>query len=69
MKPFREPNMIKPVIKVALEVADEYLNGSAYEAVDVFTRLRAAICLAEEAGLSTQDLLEKELLVQSYGQR
>lgn len=68
-KPFREPSAVKPAIKVALEVADEYVECKKQnvtppiELVDVVTRLRAAICLAEDAGLSTHALVEKELLL------
>jgi hypothetical protein len=72
-KHFREASAVKPVIKTALEVADERINYrkenlcGPHELVDVLTRLRAAICLAEDAGLSTQALLEKELLVMLHG--
>ena len=71
-KPFREPAQVKPVIKTALEVADEHIKYladnlvSPYQTVDVNTRLRAAICLAEDAGLSTHALVEKELMIKVY---
>lgn len=64
-KPSREPALINPVIAVALEVANEHIEHKMYDVVDVTTRLRAAMCLAEEAGLSTQALVEKEQQV--YG--
>lgn len=68
---------MKPVIKVALEVADSYIsycktNAKAEgwqpqdELIDVLTRLRAAICLAEDAGLSTHALIEQELKIKLY---
>lgn len=69
-KPTREPAAVKPIIKVALEVADEHIEHlasysvSPYETVDVNTRLRAAICLAEDAGLSTHSLVERELKIE-----
>lgn len=74
-KPTREPAAVKPVIKVAIEVAEEHIehlaNGtpSPYQPVDVATRLRAAICLAEDAGLSTHTLVERELKIKVYEQR
>ena len=74
-KPAREPSAVKPVIKTALEVADEHIRYlfhnlvSPYETVDVNTRLRAAICLAEDAGLSTSALVEKELKIKVYEKR
>jgi len=66
-KPFREASAVKPVIKVALEVADEQFEALSnnqtrpYEMIDVLTRLRSAICLAGDADLSAQALVEREL--------
>lgn len=73
-KPFREPAAVKPVIKVAIAVAEEYIEHLANKttppcaSVDVRTRLRAAICLAEDAGLSTHALVEQELKIKVYEQ-
>ena len=66
-KATREAALVKPVVKVALEVADEHFEAlsqgqqSPYATIDVVTRLRAAICLATEADLSTHALVEREL--------
>lgn len=56
MKPFREPALVKPVIKTALKVAEEHTDSR----IDILTRLRAAICLATEAGLDIDELLKAE---------
>lgn len=67
MKPFREASAVKPVIKVALEVADEQFDAlsahqpAPYNMIDVLTRLRAAICLAGDADISVHPLVEREL--------
>lgn len=71
-KPLREASAVKPVIKVALEVADEHFDAlaagrqSPYAPIDVATRLRAAICFATDADLSTHALVEHELKIKLF---
>jgi hypothetical protein len=52
-KPFRDPALVKPVIKVAIDALKEHEFPLKPEdsPVDIITRLRAARCLAYEAGL------------------
>lgn len=65
-KPLRDQSLVKPVMKVAVEVAEEYIDGVHYETIDVLTRLRAAINFGNEAGLSVCKLEELESRI--YGQ-
>lgn len=51
-KPFRDPALVKPVVEVAIATLKEleFPNVS----IDTVTRLRAARCLAYEAGLNKE---------------
>lgn len=53
-KPFRDPALVKPVVAVAIKTLKEHDFPLTPEdsPVDIITRLRAARCLAYEAGLN-----------------
>lgn len=70
MKHPREASAVKPVIETAKKVAEAFLcpflmADQRPEPVDVVTRLRAAICLGEEAGLNIDRLMELERDIRS----
>lgn len=50
----------KATVKLVMRVAEEAASDSSILVIDRLTRLRAAICLGEEAGLNISRLKELE---------